>query len=393
MNIPLPQGTPSPPEWDLLLSAAQKNLPLDIRGYVTQKGVPASHANGVGQSALHIAALWGHVECVQVLCELGANPNAANHLTGATPLIMALQSRKMDDDNSRARQAVVDVLLQYGADPSISDNYKRLPVDNIPADAPNRKILLNKLQPKAPPLIEAIQAGDLATVQTLLASSAEMAETEYRKRTTVQFVVDRLVANEGAKDRSTDLQILQALLDAGAVATVTVSAADALSMDDDDDESTEPPMVRLLEKIQKELGSSGQTAGTEMSDDCHVWIQACQAMVNNNNNQNGSTAPLLTPDQVSPFWHNAARRGNVKVLQVLHEHLGSLFGVNAKNRQGMTALHFAARSGQYATTDYLLSLPNVDATLTDERGTTALQAASVNGHAEIVALLETKLSS
>ena len=92
MNIPLPQGSPSPPEWDLILSAAQKNSPLDIRGYVTQKGVPASHANGVGQSALHIAALWGHVECVQVLCELGANPNATNHLTAATPLIMALQS-------------------------------------------------------------------------------------------------------------------------------------------------------------------------------------------------------------------------------------------------------------------------------------------------------------
>ena len=387
MNIPIPTGDPSPPEWDLVLSAAQKNLPLDIRGYITQKGVPASHANGVGQSALHIAALWGHVECVQVLCELGANPNATNHLTAATPLVMARQSRKMSDDNSSAREAVVDVLLKYGADPSIADNYNRLPVDYIPADAPNRKTLLNKLQPKAPPLFEAIQTGDLSTVQALLASSsAETAKTQYRKRTPVQFAVDRLVADT-TQDRSTDLQILQALLGAGAVTTVTISPADALSMDDD--ESTEPPIVRLLEKIQDEWSGKNVTESNALSGDCQVWVQACQSLVN----ANEPGTPLLTADQASQFWHNAARRGNLKVLQVLYEQLGSLFAVNTKNRQGMTALHFAARSGQLAVTEYLLSLPDVDATLTDQRGNTALQAASVNGHAEIVELLEAKMAS
>lgn len=48
------------PEWDLLLSAAQKNLPDRIRELVQVEGVDPSHANSVGQSALHIAALWGH---------------------------------------------------------------------------------------------------------------------------------------------------------------------------------------------------------------------------------------------------------------------------------------------------------------------------------------------
>jgi len=48
-----------PPEWDLLLSAAQKNNIIAIRKYLSN-GVDASHTNGVGQSALHIAALWGH---------------------------------------------------------------------------------------------------------------------------------------------------------------------------------------------------------------------------------------------------------------------------------------------------------------------------------------------
>ena len=51
-----------PPEWDMLLSAAQKNDPVKIRTLITKEGVSASHANRVGQSALHIAALWGHGE-------------------------------------------------------------------------------------------------------------------------------------------------------------------------------------------------------------------------------------------------------------------------------------------------------------------------------------------
>jgi ankyrin repeat protein len=49
-----------PPEWDLLLSAAQKNNADKIQALVQNQGVDPSHANRVGQSALHIAALWGH---------------------------------------------------------------------------------------------------------------------------------------------------------------------------------------------------------------------------------------------------------------------------------------------------------------------------------------------
>jgi len=49
----------APPEWDLLLSAAQKNQPDRIKEMV-RSGVSASHANGVGQTALHVAALWGN---------------------------------------------------------------------------------------------------------------------------------------------------------------------------------------------------------------------------------------------------------------------------------------------------------------------------------------------
>lgn len=49
-----------PVNWDLLLSAAQKNLPNIIERLILSSGVDPSHSNAVGQSGLHIAALWGN---------------------------------------------------------------------------------------------------------------------------------------------------------------------------------------------------------------------------------------------------------------------------------------------------------------------------------------------
>jgi hypothetical protein len=50
----------APPEWDMLLRAAQKNNAVEIHRLITEEGVSPNHANRVAQSALHIAALWGH---------------------------------------------------------------------------------------------------------------------------------------------------------------------------------------------------------------------------------------------------------------------------------------------------------------------------------------------
>lgn len=49
----------SPLEWDQLLAASQRNLPDTIRTLISE-GVDPNHANRVGQSAVHIAAIWGH---------------------------------------------------------------------------------------------------------------------------------------------------------------------------------------------------------------------------------------------------------------------------------------------------------------------------------------------
>ena len=55
---------------DQLLRAAQQNNPNQIRDLVTLLGIPPSSGNGINQTALHVAAIWGHVESIQILIEL-----------------------------------------------------------------------------------------------------------------------------------------------------------------------------------------------------------------------------------------------------------------------------------------------------------------------------------
>jgi len=52
----------SMPGWDRILTASKDNNASEIRRLVLGEGVSPSHANGVGQSAIHVASLWGNSE-------------------------------------------------------------------------------------------------------------------------------------------------------------------------------------------------------------------------------------------------------------------------------------------------------------------------------------------
>ena len=54
---------------------------------------------------------------------------------------------------------------------------------------------------------------------------------------------------------------------------------------------------------------------------------------------------------------------------------------------GATALHFSAGLGNYSCVKYLLSIPGVDLTATDNDGKTAMHYAIRSGHNEIFVLL------
>ena len=70
MDLDLDSSTfrivPRPQDCDSLLRGAQKNDPQLCRDLITLLNVPPSYGNAIGQTALHVAVLWGHIEAAEV---------------------------------------------------------------------------------------------------------------------------------------------------------------------------------------------------------------------------------------------------------------------------------------------------------------------------------------
>ena len=81
----------------------------------------------IGNTALHVAARMGNVALLRVLLMFGAEANAQNNL-GQTPMHLAWSSWKELSPASMFRPAqmcsvesAIELLMQYGADPNLSD--------------------------------------------------------------------------------------------------------------------------------------------------------------------------------------------------------------------------------------------------------------------------------
>ncbi len=71
-----------------------------------------------GFTPLHVAALWGHVDIVQMLLKHKADPNAHNN-AGMAPLHGAAMAGHME---------VVQLLLEHGAEVNAADNIGNTPL-------------------------------------------------------------------------------------------------------------------------------------------------------------------------------------------------------------------------------------------------------------------------
>ena len=89
---------------DGLCAAAARNQQARLESYRIA-GADLSQEDSCGRTALHVAALYGHVEIVQYLLKNYAEPNAIDYL-GLTPLDYALKANS---------EAVVPVLERHEA--------------------------------------------------------------------------------------------------------------------------------------------------------------------------------------------------------------------------------------------------------------------------------------
>ena len=117
-----------------------------------EEGEDINASNVIGQTALHVAALWGNVDTVEFLLLAGANMNAQNQ-NGQTPLHFA---------SAKGMSKCVQLLLKAGADPMLTTSGGRTPAD----DAGNEQVL----SLLSPPLEvhAAVRNLDVAKVKELI---------------------------------------------------------------------------------------------------------------------------------------------------------------------------------------------------------------------------------
>ena len=327
----------TPPEWDMLLSAAQKNRPDLIAEMIETGGVNPSHANGVGQSAVHIAALWGHHESVEALVSRGASVNAQNNLSGATPLHMVAQSLKSTVER---RLRCAEILVAHGARVDQKDHFGMLPVEVLQQVLGNQgavdelsQKLISTIQPTRPAIHEALDKRNLAQLQEILCKDSSLSNLIYQGDSPIEIVVDALIQQEDKSAGNSEVlfEMLDLLLKHGG--NTSGSGSIRKTTIADPGESKEPPLHKLLCALRRCLSSQ-----QEPTDD--TGTRACLENAINMLVEAGAT---LTSDSAQ-LLHQAARHGELAFARYLIERLH--VDVNVKGRQGMTPLQFAARSGK-----------------------------------------------
>ena len=124
-------------DWDKLLFCVQQNDLNQVKSLILDHGVSPTYSNPMKQSALHIAAGYGHVECLEFLLHNLSDVddkdqaiNAQNRLSGATPLHCCLQKSTTGVvEASVRRMACVHLLMQAGARTDIPDAHGKTALD------------------------------------------------------------------------------------------------------------------------------------------------------------------------------------------------------------------------------------------------------------------------
>ena len=268
--------------------------------------------------------------------------NVANRLGNSTPMHMAVTGRKPETTGT-----VLDLLLKYGADVNLTDSQGQLPMDLCPSEAPWK----DKVAPAPPLWYTALQQVDLATFRASCEDSKTHPEVavekwQFRGQLVSECMFQVFVENEY------------------------------------DEETIVWPFVKFW--------FNRQDFYSIPSDEDSFFSQYIQQR----RPQHSELMKLLQPHLPPDAWqwlHRSARKNDLPAVQycvqVLH------VDPNLRGRQGMTALQFAARSGQMQVLQFLLDCPNIDVHVTDDRGQAPLDAARSNQRHEAIEAIERKLGT
>jgi len=371
----------------MLLSASQKNNADEVLRLLTNEGVPPSHSNVVGQTALHISALWGTVESMQVLINAGANVDAQNQIAKMTPLHCAIRGtfQSFAETHSRRVQCV-KLLLKAGADVKLCDmkgknafesiddaiqETQMRNMGNIEAEMKDMREALGGAGVNMSPLALYIETLDAEGVKDYLdGGEDDLADDDGG--------VSRVEMNKGllavvqkfrsfVDDNSTDLEykllrdMIHCLLEAGA------------------DPNSHPMISETpspLEEAPLHIISSSICSTSSITIVADVAAEIIKDLLSHGAKISSVTMDLLP---------RAAHRGKLDAVKFLTESVG--VNPNFRGRQGMTSLILSSRSGKTEVVQLLLENDSVDVGITDDAGKKAIDYASTNGKEEVVSLL------
>jgi ankyrin repeat protein len=520
------------PEWDCLLRACQKNDSTTVRKILKEYPLSHSHANPMGQSALHIASFWVHVQCVEILLESGADVNAVNCFTGATPLHECIQSIAIHQTKSKLKSKstkdkgrkkyhyhrhqqrieCIKLLLQANAEPYALDAMKRTPIecfvltnsnesnDNNDDVVATDRVEIEKI------LLQSKQTTKIRTsfkiILTKLSSSKDVdvrikldeIDTIWMKEISPRIMNNN--NNNNVQNNEIDLKfseqlsekllsIIQYWIDTitksddeivndnreyylGRIAwiwkkiveiSIGITAITNADEDDDNNNNSSPLLVAyytqqnalnifgmaILERYGS-LHSKGQqqqqqrqrqqtspdiinieSSSSLLQDDniLSSWTEAvvilmteeefssnnkCNNNINGVGDENNNSDIMQQQQQLQQAWMTIARRNYFQLAMFWWDQL-NISPIGVVNRQGMTPLQFATRSGHFRLVKYFLLHPRCSSSVNndddndndkknrkispydwvqhqDQRGQTALMAAIANQHKEIVQLLQ-----
>jgi ankyrin repeat protein len=91
-----------------------------------------------GNTPLGKAAMAGHAAVVRSLCEAGANPNSQGGKKRWSPVHYAAV---------RSRLEALEIMLEFGADPSLKDSHGKTPLDLVAGRHNEVMVELKRLEP------------------------------------------------------------------------------------------------------------------------------------------------------------------------------------------------------------------------------------------------------
>ena len=211
-----------------------------------------------------------------------------------------------------------------------------------------------------PPVIEAIEAGDLEQLRALLAADKSLARM--RDATGVSPIMHALYRHR------------EDMLDLLLPAAPGLDIFEATSLGH---------AKRVAELLRADPGLATNWSGdgfTALHFACFFSREEIALLLL----QHGAsvTAAARNPMKVTPL-HSAAAAQDLSLVRALLEH-GAL--PDARQQQGWTALHAAAQQGNQALAELLLQY-GADRTLANDEGITPAALARKNGHPQIAALL------